>query len=129
LKVFVATTYDDEKITFGPEYLIPKAFDPRLIEVVPMAVVKTAMASDVATRLIEDSEAYKKMLHEFVNQAGLFMQTIIEVARKFPARIVYANSGNEDVLLAVQAVIDKGIATPVLIGAWDQIAEKIDRLS
>jgi malate dehydrogenase (oxaloacetate-decarboxylating)(NADP+) len=124
----VAAAYADEKLTFGPEYLIPKAFDPRLIEVVPMAVVKAAMASGVATRPIEDLEAYKQTLHEFVNQAGLFMQPIIEVAKKSPARIVYAEGENEDVLLAVQAVIDEGIATPVLIGARDRMAEKIDRL-
>ena len=124
----VAAAYADEKLTFGPEYLIPKAFDPRLIEVVPMAVVKAAMASGVATRPIEDLEAYKQTLHEFVNQAGLFMQPIIEVAKKSPARIVYAEGENEDVLLAVQAVIDEGIATPVLIGARDRMVEKIDRL-
>ena len=124
----VAAAYADEKLTFGPEYLIPKAFDPRLIEVVPMAVVKAAMASGVATRPIEDLEAYKQTLHEFVNQAGLFMQPIIEVAKKSPARIVYAEGENEDVLLAVQAVIDEGIATPVLIGVRDRMAEKIDRL-
>ena len=124
----VAAAYADEKLTFGPEYLIPKAFDPRLIEVVPMAVVKAAMASGVATRPIEDLEAYKQTLHEFVNQAGLFMQPIIEVAKKSPARIVYAEGENEDVLLAVQAVIDEAIATPVLIGARDRMAEKIDRL-
>lgn len=124
----VAAAYADEKLTFGPEYLIPKAFDPRLIEVVPMAVVKAAMASGVATRPIEDLEAYRQTLHEFVNQAGLFMQPIIEVAKKAPARIVYAEGENEDVLLAVQAVIDEGIATPVLIGARDRMAAKIDRL-
>ena len=124
----VAAAYADEKLTFGPEYLIPKAFDPRLIEVVPMAVVKAAMVSGVATRPIEDLEAYKQTLHEFVNQAGLFMQPIIEVAKKSPARIVYAEGENEDVLLAVQAVIDEAIATPVLIGARDRMAEKIDRL-
>ena len=124
----VAAAYADEKLKFGPEYLIPKAFDPRLIEVVPMAVVKAAMASGVATRPIEDLEAYRQTLHEFVNQAGLFMQPIIEVAKKAPARIVYAEGENDDVLLAVQAVIDEGIATPVLIGARERMATKIDRL-
>ena len=124
----VAAAYADEKLKFGPEYLIPKAFDPRLIEVVPMAVVKAAMASGVATRPIEDLEAYRQTLHEFVNQAGLFMQPIIEVAKKAPARIVYAEGENDDVLLAVQAVIDEGIATPVLIGARERMAAKIDRL-
>ncbi|MDG0968595.1 MAG: NADP-dependent malic enzyme [Porticoccaceae bacterium] len=124
----VAAAYADEKLKFGPEYLIPKAFDPRLIEVVPMAVVKAAMASGVATRPIEDLEAYHQKLHEFVNQAGLFMQPIIEVAKKAPAKIVYAEGENDDVLLAVQAVIDEAIAKPVLIGSAERIALKVDRL-
>jgi len=124
----VAAAYADEKLKFGPEYLIPKAFDPRLIEVVPMAVVKAAMASGVATRPIEDLEAYRQTLHEFVNQAGLFMQPIIEVAKKAPAKIVYAEGENDDVLLAVQAVIDEKIARPILIGARHKIEIKIDRL-
>jgi|TARA_B110000503_G_scaffold36378_2_gene59558 malate dehydrogenase (oxaloacetate-decarboxylating)(NADP+) len=124
----VAAAYADEKLKFGPEYLIPKAFDPRLIEVVPMAVVKAAMASGVATRPIEDLEAYRQTLHEFVNQAGLFMQPIIEVAKKAPAKIVYAEGENDDVLLAVQAVIDEKIARPILIGARHKIEITIDRL-
>ncbi|MCS5594041.1 MAG: NADP-dependent malic enzyme [Porticoccaceae bacterium] len=124
----VAAAYADEKLKFGPEYLIPKAFDPRLIEEVPLAVVKAAMASGVATRPIEDLEAYRQKLHEFINQAGLFMQPIIEVAKKSPAKIVYAEGENDDVLLAVQAVIDEKIARPVLIGARHKIEIKIDRL-
>ena len=124
----VAAAYADEKLKFGPEYLIPKAFDPRLIEEVPLAVVKAAMASGVATRPIEDLEAYRQTLHEFINQAGLFMQPIIEVAKKSPAKIVYAEGENDDVLLAVQAVIDEKIARPVLIGARHKIEIKIDRL-
>jgi len=124
----VAAAYADEKLRFGPDYLIPKAFDPRLIEVVPMAVVKAAMASGVATRPIEDMEAYRQTLHEFVNQAGLFMQPIIELAKKAPAKIVYAEGDNDDVLMAIQAVLDEKIATPVLIGRRDRIEMKIERL-
>ena len=124
----VAAAYADEKLRFGPDYLIPKAFDPRLIEVVPMAVVKAAMASGVATRPIEDLEAYRQTLHEFVNQAGLFMQPIIELAKKAPAKIVYAEGDNDDVLMAIQAVLDEKIATPVLIGRRDRIEMKIERL-
>ena len=105
----VAAAYADEKLRFGPDYLIPKAFDPRLIEDVPMAVVKAAMESGVATRPIEDLEAYRQKLHEFVNQAGLFMQPIIEIAKRSPARIVYAEGDNDDVLMAVQAVIDEKV--------------------
>ncbi len=124
----VAAAYADEKLRFGPEYLIPKAFDPRLIEVIPMAVVKAAMDSGVATRPIDDLDAYHSKLHEFVNQAGLFMQPIIEVAKKSPARIVYAEGENDDVLLAVQAVVDEGIAKPILIGSAQRMASKIERL-
>jgi malate dehydrogenase (oxaloacetate-decarboxylating)(NADP+) len=124
----VAAAYADEKLRFGPEYLIPKAFDPRLIEVIPVAVVKAAMASGVATRPIDDLDAYHLKLHEFVNQAGLFMQPIIEVAKKSPARIVYAEGENDDVLLAVQAVVDEGIAKPILIGSAQRMASKIERL-
>jgi len=124
----VAAAYADEALKFGPEYLIPKAFDPRLIEVVPMAVVKAAMESGVATRPIEDLEAYRQTLNEFVNQAGLFMQPIIEMAKKAPARIVYAEGENDDVLLAVQAVLDEQIAKPILVGRRAGMEQKIDRL-
>ena len=124
----VAAAYADEKLRFGPDYLIPKPFDPRLIEVVPMAVVKAAMASGVATRPIEDLEAYRQTLHEFVNQAGLFMQPIIELAKRAPAKIVYAEGDNDDVLIAIQAVLDEKIATPILIGRRDRIEMKIERL-
>jgi len=124
----VAAAYSGEKLRFGPDYLIPKPFDPRLIEDVPMAVVKAAMASGVATRPIEDFEAYRQKLHEFTNQAGLFMQPIIEVAKKAPAKIVYAEGENDDVLMAVQAVIDERIAQPILIGRRAGMQVKIERL-
>jgi len=124
----VAAAYSGEKLRFGPDYLIPKPFDPRLIEDVPMAVVKAAMASGVATRPIEDFEAYRQKLHEFTNQAGLFMQPIIEVAKKAPAKIVYAEGENDDVLMAVQAVIDERIAQPILIGRLAGMQVKIERL-
>ena len=124
----VAAAYVGEKLRFGRDYLIPKPFDPRLIEDVPMAVVKAAMASGVATRPIEDFEAYRQTLHEFVNQAGLFMQPIIEVAKKSPAKIVYAEGENDDVLMAVQAVIDEKIAKPILIGRRHKIEAGIERL-
>ncbi len=124
----VAAAYSGEKLRFGPDYLIPKPFDPRLIEDVPMAVVKAAMASGVATRPIEDFDAYRQTLHEFTNQAGLFMQPIIEVAKKAPAKIVYAEGENDDVLMAVQAVIDERIAQPILIGRRAGMETKIERL-
>jgi len=125
----VAQAYAGETLKFGPEYLIPKPFDPRLIEDVPLAVVKAAMESGVATRPIADLEAYRRKLHEFVNRSGLFMQPCIDVARKHQARIVYAEGENEDVLLAVQSVVDEGVAEPILIGRPDAIRAQIERLS
>ena len=125
----VAQAYAGETLKFGPEYLIPKPFDPRLIEDVPLAVVKAAMESGVATRPIADLEAYRRKLHEFVNRSGLFMQPFIDVARKHRARIVYAEGENEDVLLAVKSVVDEGVAQPILIGRAGEIRAQMDQLS
>ena len=125
----VAQAYSGETLKFGPEYLIPKPFDPRLIEDVPLAVVKAAMASGVASRPIADLDKYRRHLHGFSNRSGLFMQPCIDVAREHRARIVYAEGENEDVLLAVQSVIDEGVALPILIGRPEVIRTQIDRLS
>ncbi len=125
----VALAYSGETLKFGPEYLIPKPFDPRLIEEVPLAVVKAAMASGVALRPIADLDKYRRHLHSFSNRSGLFMQPCIDVAREHRARIVYAEGENEDVLLAVQSVIDEGVALPILIGRPEVIRAQIDRLS
>ncbi len=125
----VAKAYAGETLKFGVEYLIPKPFDPRLIEDVPLAVVKAAMASGVATRPIADLEQYRRHLHSFSNRSGLFMQPCIEVAHQHRARIVYAEGENEDVLLAVQSVIDEGVAQPILIGRPEAIRAQIERLS
>jgi malate dehydrogenase (oxaloacetate-decarboxylating)(NADP+) len=124
----VAEAYAGEELRFGPDYLIPKPFDPRLIEEVPLAVVKAAMASGVATRPIEDLEAYRKKLHEFVNRTGLFMQPFIDVARKNPEKLVYPEGENKDILLAVQAVVDEGVAKPVLLGRPDVIRQQIQKI-
>jgi len=124
----VAAAYADERLKFGPEYLIPKPFDPRLIEDVPVAVVQAAMESGVATRPIADLDAYRQSLHEFVNQAGLFMQPTIERAKRREGTIVYAEGENDDVLIAVQAVIDENIAKPILIGRRERIEQTVDRL-
>jgi malate dehydrogenase (oxaloacetate-decarboxylating)(NADP+) len=125
----VAQAYAGETLKFGPEYLIPKPFDPRLIVDVPVAVVKAAMESGVATRPIADLEAYRRKLSEFVNRSGLFMQPFIDAARKHRARIVYAEGEHEDVLLAVKAVVDEGVAEPILIGRTDEIRAQMRRLS
>ncbi|MEH6626532.1 MAG: NADP-dependent malic enzyme [Motiliproteus sp.] len=125
----VAAAYAGENLTFGADYLIPKPFDPRLIEEVPVAVVKAAMDSGVATRPIKDLKAYRKSLHEFVNRAGLFMQPMIEAAKQGPKRrLVYAEGENDDVLMAMQAIVDEAVATPILIGRTSVVEEKMDRL-
>jgi len=124
----VAHAYAGEELKFGPEYLIPKPFDPRLIEDVPLAVVKAAMESGVATRPIDDLQAYRTRLHSYVSGSRLFMQPTIEQARKAPAKIAYVEGENEDVLLAMQAVVDEQIAKPLLIGRPSVIKDKIERM-
>lgn len=124
----VSKAYAGEKLRFGRDYLIPKPFDPRLIEVVPLAVVKAAMASGVATRPIESLEEYRNQLRSHFSSSHLLMQANIDLARRFPARIVYVEGENDDVLLAMQAIVDEKIAKPVLIGRLAIILKKIERL-
>lgn len=125
----VAHAYAGEELKFGPDFLIPKPFDPRLIEELPVAVVKAAMDSGVATRPIKDLDAYRKSLHEFVNRAGLYMEPLIEAAKRGPKRrLVFAEGENNDVLLAVQAIVDEKIAHPILIGRPRIIAEQLQHL-
>ena len=125
----VTEAYAGEDLKFGPDYLIPKPFDPRLIEEVPLAVVKAAMASGVATRPIEDLEAYRNKLHSYVNRSQLFMQPMIERAKKNPPRIAYAEGENDDVLRAMQGIIDEKIAKPILIGRPAIIKQKIKEMN
>ena len=126
----VAEAYKGEEFRFGREYLIPKPFDPRLIEEVPLAVVKAAMESGVATRPIEDLEAYRKKLNGFMNQSGLFMQPMIEKAKSGAKRkVVFAEGENDDVLMAIQAIVDEGVAKPILIGRKSVMQETMERLS
>ena len=125
----VALAYKGEKLEFGPEYLIPKPFDPRLIEEVPLAVVKAAMKSGVATRPIEDLDAYAVKLKSYNQRSRIFMQQVIEEARAKPARVAFAEGENSDVLRALQMVIDEGIARPVIIGRSSQVNRKIKKLN
>ena len=122
----VAEAYAGEELKFGPDYLIPKPFDPRLIEEVPLAVVKAAMESGVATRPIEDMEAYRNKLHSYVSRSRLFMQPMIELARKNPPRIAYAEGENDDVLHSMQGIVDEKVAKPILIGRPAVIKRKIE---
>jgi malate dehydrogenase (oxaloacetate-decarboxylating)(NADP+) len=113
----VATAYgDDQDLKFGPEYLIPKPFDPRLIIMIAPAVAKAAMDSGVATRPIADFDAYHQRLQQHVYHSGLLMKPIFQAAKKSPKRIVYAEGEEERVLRAVQVVVDEGLAKPILVG-------------
>lgn len=115
----VATTYGITNLSFGPEYLIPMPFDPRLLMKIAPAVAKAAQESGVATRPIEDMQAYVDKLQQFVYRSGTFMKPLFDVAKKAPAerkRIVYAEGEDERVLRAVQIVVDEGLAKPTLIG-------------
>jgi malate dehydrogenase (oxaloacetate-decarboxylating)(NADP+) len=124
----VALAYGEQDLSFGPEYLIPRPFDPRLIGKIAPAVAKAAMESGVATRPIDDLEAYRERCNQFVYQSGFVMKPIFSAAKAAPRRIVYAEGEEERVLRAVQVVLDEGIATPVLIGRPGVIATRIERL-
>ena len=126
----VATAYGIEDLAFGAEYLIPKPFDPRLIVKIAPAVAQAAMDSGVALRPIDDMEAYAGRLLQFVYQSGTMMKPIFTSARLVAPekkRIVFAEGEEERVLRAVQVVIDEKIATPIMIGRPDVIAQRIAR--
>ena len=112
-------------LRFGRDYLIPKPFDPRLIEVVAPAVAKAAMDSGVATRPITDMEAYRQRLSQFVYQSGSSMQPLFAAAKHSPKRVVYAEGEDERVLRAAQVVVDEGLARPLLLGRPEVIGQRI----
>ncbi|MCP1673326.1 malate dehydrogenase (oxaloacetate-decarboxylating)(NADP+) [Natronocella acetinitrilica] len=124
----VVAAYGGKPLQFGPDYLIPKPFDPRLISRIAPAVAKAAMDSGVATRPIEDFNAYRLRLNQFVFQSGLVMKPIFEQARSNPKRVVYAEGEQERVLRAVQAIVDDGLAKPVLIGRRKVLEMRVERL-
>ncbi|RPG49869.1 MAG: NADP-dependent malic enzyme [Gammaproteobacteria bacterium TMED1] len=125
----VTKAYAGQTLKFGRDYLIPKPFDPRLIEEVPVAVVKAAMESGVATRPIEDMGSYRRKLHAYVSSSRIFMQPVIEHALTLPdAKLVFAEGENQDVLLALQSVVDEGVARPFIIGRPNVIERKLDEL-
>jgi malate dehydrogenase (oxaloacetate-decarboxylating)(NADP+) len=121
----VAAAYSDAPARFGPDYLIPRPFDPRLILEVAPAVALAAMESGVAARPIRDFAAYRQQLQEFVYHSGLIMRPVFTAAKREPKRLVYAEGEDERVLRAVQIVIDEGLAQPILIGRPDVIEQRI----
>jgi malate dehydrogenase (oxaloacetate-decarboxylating)(NADP+) len=124
----VALAYGIESISFGPEYIIPRPFDPRLIARVAPAVAKAAMESGVATRPRADLDAYRDSLQQFVYHSGLIMKPLFSAAKAQPRRIVYAEGEDERVLRAAQIVVDEGLAKPILVGRPQVIEQRLDRL-
>ena len=124
----VALAYGIESVSFGPDYLIPKPFDPRLIVRIAPAVAEAAMASGVATRPLANLEAYRESLAQFVYHSGLFMKPLYSAAKSSPRRVVYAEGEDERVLRAVQVVVDEGLAQPILIGRPAVIDQRLERL-
>ena len=121
----VASAYGEKVSAFGPEYLIPRPFDPRLIVKIAPAVARAGMDSGVATRPIQDWDAYIQGLNEFVYHSGMIMKPVFSQARMAPKRIVFAEGEDERVLRAVQVIRDEGIAWPILIGRHAAINRQI----
>ncbi len=124
----VAAAYAGEPLAFGPEYLIPKPFDPRLMIKIAPAVAQAAADSGVALRPIKDMDAYRESLQGFVYASGTMMKPIFTAAKRaLKKRIAYSEGEEERVLRAAQIVVDEGIARPTLIGRPAVIAERIDK--
>lgn len=120
-----ARAYGEKVASFGPEYLIPNPFDPRLIVKIAPAVARAGMDSGVATRPIVDWDAYIQGLNEFVYHSGMIMKPVFSQAKMAPKRIVFSEGEDERVLRAVQVIRDEGIAKPILIGRRSEIERRI----
>jgi len=123
----VALAYAGQDLTFGPEYLIPKPFDQRLIEKIAPAVAQAAQESGVATRPIENLDAYRQQLSQLVYHTGMIMKPVFSAAKTAPRRVAYAEGEEERVLRAVQTVRDEGLAKPILIGRPHVIDMRIQK--
>jgi malate dehydrogenase (oxaloacetate-decarboxylating)(NADP+) len=126
----VATTYGINNLSFGPEYLIPMPFDPRLLTHIAPAVAKAAMDGGVAARPIADLDAYAESLQQIVYRSGSFMKPLFQVAKSTPPelkRIVYAEGEDERVLRAVQVVVDEKLARPILVGRPAVLEQRIEK--
>ena len=124
----VADAYVGQTLSFGPDYIIPKPFDPRLIIKIAPAVAEAAMKSGVATRPIEDMAAYREELTQFVYKSNLFMKPVFSAAKQAKTRVIYAEGEDQRVLHAVQEVVDQGLAQPILIGRPHVIEQRIEKL-
>ncbi|TAJ28057.1 MAG: NADP-dependent malic enzyme [Reyranella sp.] len=124
----VARAFGEQAGGFGPDQIIPKPFDPRLIVELAPAVAKAAMDSGVATRPIADFDAYRAQLGQFVFKSGLIMRPVFEQARSGPKRVIFSAGEDDRVLRAVQIILDEGVARPILIGRPDIVRRRAERL-
>ncbi len=124
----VLTAYGAESFVFGPDYIIPKPFDPRLISKLAPAVAKAAMDLGVATRPIQDFDAYFERLSDFVYRTGLVMKPIFDAAKSAPKRVIFAEGERVKVLQAAYQVLSEGIAKPILVGNRRFIEERLQNL-
>ncbi|MFC4215553.1 NADP-dependent malic enzyme [Pseudophaeobacter arcticus] len=123
-----AAAYKGEQLTFGADYLIPKPFDPRLVAVVSSAVAEAAMKSGVASRMIDDLEAYRQRLNQTVFKSALLMRPVFEAARAASRRIVFSEGEDERVLRAAQEILEETTETPILIGRPEVIEARCEKM-
>jgi malate dehydrogenase (oxaloacetate-decarboxylating)(NADP+) len=123
-----AAAYEGQSLQFGPEYLIPKPFDPRLLVYLATATAEAAMASGVATRPLADIDAYREKLSQFLWRTGLLMKPVFEAARRDPKRVIFAEGEEEVVLRALQTVVDDGLARPIVVGRPAVVDKRIEKL-
>jgi malate dehydrogenase (oxaloacetate-decarboxylating)(NADP+) len=123
----VTAAYGGGEVAFGPEYIIPRPFDPRLILKIAPAVARAAMESGVATRPIADLDAYRERLTAFVYHSGNIMNPVFATAKQLPQRVLYAEGEEEVVLRAVQAIVDERLARPILVGRPEVVDYRIRR--
>ncbi|MDX5349203.1 MAG: NADP-dependent malic enzyme, partial [Paracoccaceae bacterium] len=122
-----AAAYRGETMSFGPDYLIPKPFDPRLMGVVASAVARAAMETGVATRPIEDLDAYKRKLDGSVFKSALLMRPVFQAARTAARRIVFAEGEDERVLRCANAILEETTEVPILIGRPEVVEARCER--
>ncbi len=125
----VAAAYGDTSFGFGPEYLIPKPFDPRLMTTIPLRVAMAAMESGVATRPIQDFDEYRTKLREFVFKSGMVMKPVFSKAMSNPQRVVFAEGESRRVINALQVIVDDGICKPIVLGRPEVIEGIIKKFS
>jgi len=125
----VAIAYGEASLSFGPEYLIPKPFDPRLIMKIAPAVAKAAMDSGVATQPLADLDAYRQHLTQFVYHSGLIMKPVFSAAKSNPKRVVFCEGEDQRTLHAVQVIVDEGIAKPIVVGRPEVVNVRLEKLA